>query len=149
MFAVLISSPPAEKDIGVIFDPNLNFRPHMKEICKKANRIMGVIRKTYSYLTGEEFCVLYKALVRSHQESNNVIWAPRYKKDVEKVASQLIQLNKNKSTRGHLIKMRRDYANRDIRQNYLLQRAATMWNNLPEAVVTAKTTNTFKNRYDK
>ena len=30
-----------------------------------------------------------------------------------------------------------------------MQRAATMWNNLPEAVVTAKTTNTFKNRLHK
>ena len=37
----------------------------------------------------------------------------------------------------------------DIRRNYLMQRAATMRNDLPEAVVTAKTTNTFKNRLDK
>ena len=65
------------------------------------------------------------------------------------VASQLIQLNKNKSTRGHSIKIRRDHANRDIRENYLMQRSATMWNNLPEAVVTAKTTNTFTNSLDK
>ena len=36
----------AEKDIGVVFDPNVNFRPHMEEICKKANRIIGVIRRT-------------------------------------------------------------------------------------------------------
>ena len=180
----------------------LDFRPHMEEICKKANRIMGVIRRTYSYLTEKEFCLLYKALGRPHLESNNVIWPPRYKKDVEleqvqrratkqvpglrdmeysdilkhlklptlvfrrirgdmieiykiinvydpKVASQLIQLNKNKSTRGHSIKIRRDHANRDIRRNYLMQRAATMWSYLPEAVVTAKTTNTFKNRLDK
>ena len=60
-----------------------------------------------------------------------------------KVAFQLIQLNKNESTRGHY------HANRDIRRNYMMQRAATMWNYLPEAVVTVKTTNTFKNRLDK
>ena len=30
-----------------------------------------------------------------------------------------------------------------------MQRAATMWNYLPEAVVTPKTINTFKNRLDK
>ena len=175
----------------------------MEEICKKANRIMGVIRRTYSYMTEKEFCLLYKALVRPHLESNNVTWAPRYKKDVElfvqvqrratkqvsglrdieysdrlkhlklptlvfrrirgdmieiykiinvydpKVASQLIQLNKNKRTRRHSIKIRRDHANGDIRQNYLMQRAATMWNYLPEAVVTTNTTNTFKSRLDK
>ena len=174
-----------------------------QHLCKKANRIMGVIRRTYSHLTEKEFCLLYKALVRPHIESNNVIWAPRYKKDVElleqvqnratkqvlglrdmeysdrlkhlklptlvfhrirgdmieiykiinvydpKVASQLIQLYTNKSTRGQSIKIRRDHANRDIRRNYLMQRAATMWNYLPEAVVTAKTTNIFKNRLNK
>ena len=80
---IYLEETTAEKDIGVVFDPNLNFRPHMEEICKKANRIMGVIRRTYSYLTEKEFCLLYKALVRAHLESNNVIWAPRYKKDVE------------------------------------------------------------------
>ena len=36
-----------------------------------------------------------------------------------------------------------------IRRNYLMQQAAAMWNYLPEAVVTAKTTYTFKNRLDK
>ena len=44
---------------------------------------MRVIRRTYSYLTEKEFCLLYKALVRPHLESDTVIWAPRYKKDVE------------------------------------------------------------------
>ena len=55
----------------------------MEEICKKVNRIMRVIKKTYSYLTEKEFCLPYKALVRPHLESNNVLWAPRNKIDVE------------------------------------------------------------------
>ena len=49
---------------------------------------------------------------------------------------------------GHSIKIRRNLANRDRRRICLMQRAATMWNNLPEVVETAKTTNTFKNRLD-
>ena len=162
---IYLEETTAEKDIGVVFDPNLNFKPHMEEIGKKANRIMGVRKRTYFYLTEKEFCLLYKALVRTHPKSNKVIWAPRYKKDVElleqvqmratkqvpglrdmeysdrlkhlklptlvfrrihgdgieiykiinvydtKVASQLIQLNKHKSTRGRSIKIGRDHAN--------------------------------------
>ena len=52
-----------------------------------------------------------------------------------KSVSQLTQLNKNKSSREHLIKIRRDHAISDIRRNHLMQRAATMWSNLPEVVV--------------
>ena len=66
-----------------------------------------------------------------------------------KLSSQLIQLNKNKSTREHPIKERKDHANRDIRRSYLMQRAATMWNSLTWAGLRAKTTITFKNRLDK
>ena len=49
-----------------------------------------------------------------------------------KSVSQLTQLNKNKSS---MIKIRRDHAISDIRRNHLMQRAATMWSNLPEVVV--------------
>ena len=164
----------AERDIGVVFDPNLNFRPHMEEQCKKANKIMGIIRRTYSYMTGKEFCLLYKALVRPHLEGNNVIWAPRYKKDAEMIekvqrrATKLVpglkdmqyperlkqlklpNLNLNTATGigGHSQKIRRDHASRDVRRSYLMQRAAAMWNNLPEDVVMSKTLNTYKNRLD-
>ena len=40
---IYLEETNAEKDIGVVFHPNLHFRPHMEEICQKANRIMGVI----------------------------------------------------------------------------------------------------------
>ena len=55
-----------------------------------------------------------------------------------------IQLNKTKSTRGHPIKIKRS-----CQQAHTAKHATKMWNNLQEAVVTAKTTNTFKNRLDK
>ena len=62
---IYLEEATAEKDIGVVFVPNLNSRPHMGEICKKANRIMGVIRRTYSYLT-EKIFVFYTKLWFDH-----------------------------------------------------------------------------------
>ena len=33
---IYLEETTAEKDIWVVFDPSLNFRPHMGEICKKS-----------------------------------------------------------------------------------------------------------------
>ena len=40
----------AEKDIGVTMDPKLKFDMHISNVVNKANRIMGVIRRTYQFL---------------------------------------------------------------------------------------------------
>ena len=64
-----------EQDLGIIFDPTLNFDIHINNIIKKANQMIGIIKRTFSYLDKEIFCKLYKSLVRSHLEYGNVIWA--------------------------------------------------------------------------
>ena len=38
-----------EKDIGVVVDNQLNFEDHMNEKINKANSIMGLIRRTFTY----------------------------------------------------------------------------------------------------
>ena len=39
-----------EKDIGVTIDSKLNFGEHISEKINKANSIMGIIRRTFTYL---------------------------------------------------------------------------------------------------
>jgi peroxiredoxin len=39
-----------EKDIGVLVDENLSFNKHIQNQVNKANSIMGLIRRTYTYL---------------------------------------------------------------------------------------------------
>jgi hypothetical protein len=74
-----------EKDIGVMIEPNLKFQIHISNAVSKANRIVGVIRRTYSYLDEESFLKLYKALVRPHLEYANCVWHPWLKKDIDLV----------------------------------------------------------------
>ena len=107
---------------------------------------MGVIRRTYSYLTEQVQRRATKPVpgLRDMEYSDRLKHLKLPTLVFRRIRGDMIQLNKNKSFRGHSIKIRRDHANRDIRRNYLTQRAATMWNYLPEAVVTAKTTNTLK-----
>lgn len=87
-----------EKDLGVIFDKSLHFEKHVTEAIKKANKTLGLIKRSFSYLDESTFCLLYKALVRPHLEYGNVIWAPLYKKyskNIERVQRRATKLLKS------------------------------------------------------
>ena len=56
----------SEKDIGVQIDADLKFAIHISSKVNKANGIIGLIRRSYKFLTEEIFMHLYKGLVRCH-----------------------------------------------------------------------------------
>ena len=74
-----------EKDLGVIFDPSLKFSKHINTVANKANRILGVIKRTFSYMDSRMFTTLYKTLVRPHVEYANCVWSPFQLKDIETI----------------------------------------------------------------
>ena len=75
------------KDIGVIMDSNLKFEKHINAKIVTANKILGIIRRTYMFLNKEIFLPLYKALVRSHFDYAMSIWNPHMIKFIESVES--------------------------------------------------------------
>ena len=80
-----LQSTDLEKDLGVWIDPSLTFSSHCESQARKANRTLGLIRRTYTYL--DEVCVtkLYTSLVRCKLEYGYPAWAPMYSKDCEPV----------------------------------------------------------------
>lgn len=68
-------------------------------------------------------------------------------------ASECLKLWKDmaprKSERGHSLKLYPQRAKSTLRKNSFAIRSVSLWNSLPENVVSAQTTNTFKNRLDK
>ena len=70
----------SEKDVGVIFDLNMSFREDINSRATKANNIMGIIRRTYTYLDIESFKSLLKSLVRPHLEYGAPIGNPQLKR---------------------------------------------------------------------
>lgn len=72
-----------EKDLGVTWNTKLQFRDEIANRDKKANQIMGVIRRKYTHLKDENFTRLFKALVRPHLEYAAPVWTPYHKKDIK------------------------------------------------------------------
>ena len=89
------------KDLGVIFDSELNFVQHCKEKINTAYSYLGIIKRNFIYLDEDPFVMLYKSLVRSHLEYANSVWNPHRLgliKDLEKVqmpATKLVISIKN------------------------------------------------------
>ena len=76
---IILRNFKQEKDIGVIVDDQLKFEDYMYKTIKKANNMMGLIRRSFTHLDEEMFLKLYKALVRPHLDHANVTWHPTKK----------------------------------------------------------------------
>ena len=56
------------KYLGVIIDNRLNFKEHLNDKIKKANSMLGIIKRNFKYMDNFTFLTLYKSLVKSHLE---------------------------------------------------------------------------------
>ena len=65
----------------MLIDPTLSFSSHCETQVGKANRILGMIRRAYSYLDSHSLVKLYTSLVRPRLEYGYPAWSPLYKKD--------------------------------------------------------------------
>lgn len=69
-----------QKDLGVIFDAELNFSLHMDYIIGKANRMLGFLfRNSKDFYDPYTLKSLYNSLIRSILEYCCIIWNPYYR----------------------------------------------------------------------
>ena len=78
---VTLGASIVEKDLGVLVDNVLKLSKHVEEQVNKANRTVGLIRRSFQFLNRESMKLLFTAFVRPHLEFGYVAWAPRYQKD--------------------------------------------------------------------
>ena len=85
-----------EKDLGVIVDNELDFKKHVATVTSKANRTLGIIRRSFTHLANDTFVLLYKAVVRPTLEYGHAIYNPHLKtlccelEDVQRRATRLL-----------------------------------------------------------
>ena len=76
-----IEQVKSERDLEVIVDSKLKFREHINNKVNLANRNLGIISRTFSYIDKDMFLNLFKSLVRPHLEYASPILLPLYKTD--------------------------------------------------------------------
>ena len=100
---VTLKETASEKDLGVLIDDRLTFKDHVAQSTKKANRMVGLIRRSFDFLTASTFIQLYKSLVRPLLEYGHCVWQPHHKtlcsdiEDVQRRATKLLGKLKEKS----------------------------------------------------
>ena len=109
---IVLKETEKEKDLGVVIDNKLSFKDHVAQQTTKANRIVGLIRRSFDFLSEKMFVILYKSLVRPILEYGHCIWQPSEKglcielEKVQKRATKMLGHLKDKPYSDRLKKLK-------------------------------------------
>ena len=56
---IKIDSVKSQNDLGILFDHQLKFHPHTTDVAAEANRLLGLIRKSFNYLDPDMLVKLF------------------------------------------------------------------------------------------
>lgn len=75
-----------KNDLGVLFDPKLNFTNHITRMVSKAKSMLGFMKRiSYDFDDLLALKSIYCALVRSQLEFGSVVWSPFYGAHINKI----------------------------------------------------------------
>ena len=74
-----------EEDLGIIISKDLKFTRQCIKVEKKAQKLIGYIKRQFKYRNKEVVLQLYTSLVRPHLEYAVQFWAPSLQKDIDRL----------------------------------------------------------------
>jgi len=64
----VLDSVSIERDLGVLSQDNLKVSQQCTKVVKTCNKILGMIKRSFTYRSTSMIVTLYKALIRPHLE---------------------------------------------------------------------------------
>ena len=107
----VLSTEDSKSDLGILFKKNLKLDEHINNTANKVNRIMGLIKKKFTYMDKDHFLTLNKSLARSHLDYGNLVFYPTTKKykqileNVQRRATHLVPELRGLTYNERLIKL--------------------------------------------
>ena len=87
-----------EKDLGVRTTNKMESSLHCQKAVSNANRILGMVRRTFASMSKDLFMFLYKTYVRPHLEYCVQLWCPYLAKDIDLL--EKVQMRATKLVKG-------------------------------------------------
>ncbi len=91
-----------ERDLGVNISSDLKWKTHINIIAAKANKVLGMLVKTFTSRDAELWKMLYVSLVRPHFEFASSVWNPYLLGDIEVLERVQRRASKIPTTMRHL-----------------------------------------------
>ena len=80
-----LTTVTSEKDLGITFQHDMKFDIHINNIVNKANRLLGLVKRTFSYMDRDTFLIIYKSIIRPIIDYGDSVWNPSLKKHIQMI----------------------------------------------------------------
>ena len=81
----ILESVPSAKYLGCTFTSDLNWNQHVSNICNKANRTLGFLKRNLNISATSVKVNAYKSLVRPLVEYASPVWDPYHKSEIDRL----------------------------------------------------------------
>ena len=118
----------------------------MERVQRRATGLLGSL-KNLSY--PDRLRKLELPSLEHRRKRGDMIDAYKYLHGHYDCAKPSLPISEVTQTRGHSLKLETNFSRLNVRKSFFSQRIVSLWNSLPEEVVTAPSINSFKARLDR
>ena len=81
----MVERENAVKDLGIVVDTKLEWKPHITQVIKSASQTAGLILRSFETRKKEPMLLLWKTYIRPHLEYLSPIWSPHLVGEIQRI----------------------------------------------------------------